>query len=864
MKRKILAIFLIIASILSSVTVFAQSSQINTDFSPFLSSLGIELPANEVDLEDTQRAITKAEFVYLVVSAMGQNARLEKEYLTFPDVKLDSWYHDNLIIAASKELIYGYENGYFGVEDEVSEDVGALIILRALGFGMLPADADSQKNLIAAHSTVYSKLLKGVTRDGTISIDDAYCMIYNMLCSSYAVKNFADKDSYYVETGKMYMQDAFGTKMATGRITGNRYTSFGISGQGVGYKKVEIDGIIYETMSNDAVTYLGYYVDFCLDDHENKVLYIIPKPENEVTEISSTDLVSCKISGSNIVFEYEDEVGNNKRTTVPISCDFVYNGKAEGFTTALINDLKNNKVGEIKIVEYNNHVLVDVTAYETMIVDTVSSYDSKIYGRYGVGPVSVEEDNGGYLIIEKNGEEYPLYEIKKDDVIQYAISTDKKNIKIIVCDFTLTGAITSGVSEGEIGIDGVTYKVSNYFITKRLPTIDLKIGVKQKFLFNASGELVDIVENSSEYDGEYVFLLEAKKIRKLDMVRVKYVTMDASMVTSYLAEKVRYNGLKSMSDDVLNALLSGGKAKRQLIYINKNSDNNISVINTSDQKDIDGTFRKNDIIVQGAAEKKRKCKQQTAFLVDDNDAHFPEFYTDNNTKILRIPVSTAADDVFADETNYVKMKISDFKDAEDYIVEAYNLDDYNVADIMLLKQDQAFDSRRSNNNLIIVGSVGHKLDKYGDIVPYIKGYQSGEQIEYELKDDSVLTYINKASTITKNDVLRFNTDNAGIVTHAEYIKNLITDCGITDEPEGRNDGNAIVIGNVVSHKDDYLRLQFTSAASVRERVFRGSVSSVTVYDDGECYKGTIEDVTPKSKVLIRVYYTTLRDIIVIK
>ena len=864
MKRKILAIFLVIALILSTVTVFAQSSQSKTDFSPFLSSLGIELPANEVDLEDTQRAITKAEFVYLVVSAMGQNAQLEKEYLTFPDVKLDSWYHDNLIIAASKELIYGHENGYFGVEDEVSEDVGALIILRALGFGMLPAQTETQKNLIAAHSGTYSKLLKGVVRDGTISIDDAYCMIYNMLCSGYVAKNFTSQDSYSVETGKMYMQSAFGTKIASGRITGNRYTSFGISGQGVGYKQVEIDGIIYETLSNDAVTYLGYYVDFCLDDYEDKVLYIIPRQENEVTKISSTDLVSCRISGSNIVFEYENEVGSTKRITVPLSCDFVYNGKTEGFTTALINDLIDNKVGEIKIVECNSYVLVDVTAYETMIVDTVSSYDSRIYGLYGAGSVSVEEDNDGYLIVEKDGEEYSPYEIKKDDVIQYAISTDNKNTKIIVCDFTLTGAITSGVSEGEIGIDGVTYKASNYFITKRLPSIDLKMGVKEKFFFNANGELVDIVENSSEYDGEYVFLLEAKKIRKQDMVRVKYVTMDASMVTAYLAEKVRYNGLKSMADDVLNALLPGGTVKRQLIYINKNNADNISVINTSDQKDVDGVFRSNDIIELGAAEKKRKCKQQTAFLVDDNDAHFPEFYTDGNTKLLMVPVSTATDDMFDDETNYSKMKTSDFKDAQDYIVEAYNLDDYNVAGIMLLRQDQTFDSRRSNNNLIIVKSVGQTLDEYGDVIPYIKGYQSGEQIEYKLKDDSVLTYINKASTINKNDVLRFNTDNAGVVTHAEYIKNLNTDCGITDEPEGRNDGNAIIIGNVISHKDDYLRLRFTSAASVLERVFRGSVSNVTIYDDGNCYKGTIEDATPGSRVLIRVYYTTLRDVIVIK
>ena len=90
MTRKITALFLIIILLISSVPVLANSSTETHDTATLLSILGIELPADEVDLEDTQRAITKAEFTYLVVKAMGRNISLNKEYLTFPDVKLDS------------------------------------------------------------------------------------------------------------------------------------------------------------------------------------------------------------------------------------------------------------------------------------------------------------------------------------------------------------------------------------------------------------------------------------------------------------------------------------------------------------------------------------------------------------------------------------------------------------------------------------------------------------------------------------------------------------------------------------------------------------------------------------------------------
>ena len=863
MKRKILAVFLIAVMSLSQITVRAENSEAYTDFSPFLSSIGIELPAAEVNLEDTDRPITKAEFVYLVISAMGQNAQLEKNYLTFPDVKLDSWYHDKLIIAASKELIYGHENGYFGVNDEVKEDVGALIILRALGFGLLPSNRENKSNLIAEHSSIYSKLLKGINRDGIVSVKDAYCMIYNMLCSDYVAKKFTIEESYYVESEKMYMQSSLSLKMMSGRITGSAYTSLSVGVSGAGSKRVEIDGIVYETSSNDAAKYLGYSVDFCFDEENSKVIYIIPRQANDVTYISSTDIISCEISGNSITFKYEDENGATKRYSVSLGCDFVYNGKAEGFTVARIDDLRDNKVGEIKIIKFNSNVLVDVTAYDTMIVDTVSQYDKVIYGRYGAGSISVEEDGGGYLIIEKDGKEYSPYEIKKDDVIQYAQSSSGNNRKIVVCDYTLTGAVTNGIDEKKIRIDNVMYPVSNYFVINRMP-MDLKIGVKQKFLFNVNGELVDIIEDSAEYNGEYVFLIEAKKIRKLDVVRVKYVTMDASMVTAYLAEKVRYNGTKSLSDDVLTALSSAGTVRRQLIYINKNGDGDISSINTADQKDVSGVRNKSKIIVLEAAERLRKCKQQSAWLVDDNDEHFPEFYTDSETKILMVPVSTAADDVFTEESSYAAKKISDFKDAENYTVEAYNYDEYNVAGVMLLRQEQTFDHRHSNNSLVLVTAVGQMINEQDEIVPYIKGYQNGEPVEIKMKDESALTYIDTTQTIKKYDVARFNLDNEGYAIHSQYIRNIKTDCDITDTPDGRNDGNAIVIGKVVSRKDNYLKLEFTGAAPLLERVFRGNISNVTIYDDGNVTGGTAGDMTPGSKVLIRVYYTTLRDAIVIK
>lgn len=871
MKKRITAIFLLLTMILSSIPVMAENLQTSAGIPSFLECMGIGLPEKDVNLDDNQRPVTKAEFVYLVVQAMGKNAYMEEKYLTFPDVKLDSWYHNNVIIAAEKGLVFGHEDGFFGVDDQMNEETAAVIMLRALGFGILPKFSED-KSLASIHSGVKSDLLKGISRDGTLSLEEAYKAIYNMLLSDYVALSFTESVTYHVETDKAYMEYAFDVRRETGRVTGNKYTRFGISGGAMGKNMLEIDGVAYSTTLDNSEIYLGYGVEYFVSESDlgdEEVIYMIPMTQNEVTEISSSDIQSCQVQGGDIVIKYRKNSGSIKNLSIPMSCDFVYNDKVENFSVNLIDELITDKVGQIRIVEFKDYVMLDVTAYDTMIVDTVSLYDEIIYGRYGVDPVSVKEQDGEFITIEKDGAPCAVSDINKDDVIQVANTLDGCSKKIIICNFTIDGAVTEGISDKEIAIDDVVYPVSNYFIVNRQANITIRLGLKQKFLFNTYGELVDIVEDSAEYVGEYVFLIEAKNMGEPDehIVRLKYVTLDANMITAYLEEKVRYNGKKEWAGNVASNILPaiGGASQRRIIYIEKNSEGNVTVINTPEQTTVGGVYNEDDIITCDAAEKKRKCKQQSAWLVDTNDANFPEFYTDDDTKILMVPVSSADTEAFKNISNYEVKTAGYFQDAKDYIVEAYNLDEYNVAGIMLLRQEQVYNTQMSNNNLMLVTSVGATINEEGEVVPKVKGYQDGEYVEVKLKDNDVATYYNKPTKkIAKYDVVRFNVDNKGYAIHSEYVKNVVSDCEITDHPEGQNNGNAIVVGRVVSQKDNYLRLRFTGNATVKERVFRGNVQGVTIFEDNKCHKGTVGDLVPGSLVLIRVFYTTLNDVIVIK
>lgn len=865
----------VLAAGMLNLPVFAQDSQESPKVFRFMERLDVVLP-EEAEIKDYSEPVKKGEFVWLAVQALDKGSHIEKQYLTFSDVKLDDWRHDNVIFGANAELAYGKGDGSFGINDSLDESDAALILMRALGFQNL-AEAVGVKDVAGAYSGVYNKLFRDVARDGTVTVSEAYQMVYNMLQSDYVAMEISGQTpAYHIVNDQPYMTAVFDMKKESGRVTGNQYTKLGLGASGGALSSIEIDGVEYQTAMEHPEDFLGYYVDYYIDNRDESdpvVVEVIPKDKNDVTIIKSQDLEEITKENQKLVLHYEDGTAKGKTIRIPLSCDFVYNGKTADLSSELLEKLSGEQFGEIKAVNYEDEWLLRVTAYETMIVETYSDYDETMIGKNGERLLVKKNGSKDYRRLIKEGKEVSFDNAKKGDVLEYAKSLDGEWLDMQICNNTLTGKITSGISEDEISIDTVAYPLSNYFIKKVLPKFNAEIGVEQTFLFNTNGEVVDVLEDSAVRSGEYVFLLDARDCTEDEehLCRIKYVTMNGAMLTSYLAEKVKLNGApKEYAENVIAKPLLpevNGVKQRQVIYIEKNKDDRIKAIYTQDQEGIDGIKRTNEILTPGAVEKERKCKGSTIYLQDTNDMNFPEFYTDSKTKILMVPQSGATDDVFNDAANYESKSTGFFVDAQNYIVEAYNLNEYNVAEVMLLRQAQKFDTQKSNNALILVTEVGESLGEDDQPVTTITGYQKGERVSVKLDSDDALYYTKggQKKKIAKGDIIRFNLNNKGYATHNQYFKS-VDDAEITLYPEGRNDGNAIAVGYVVTKNDTYLKLDFTASAAVRERVFRGSPASITIYDSktGKCEKGVMADLTPGSKVLIRVFYSGLQDVILFR
>ncbi len=859
--RKIISVLLSLVMIFSSVcfsTAYGAESEtaLYESSIPLLNVLDVRLPAQRADDE----FITRGEFVYLMMNAANMKFDANAEYLEFPDVKLDMYLHDEVVLARALGIVTAKADESFGINDYITADYAAKTVLALLGFTNIQKDGNT---LNSASMSVYNDLVNEVTSDRYLSFEDGEAVIYQMLLSPFVeIDGFGDDVNYTISRNKLFLESVYGVVKYEGRITGNQFTKFG--GGKTDENQIELDGIIYNSICGDVSEYLGYLVEFYMKEVNNKdtVICIKPDTDNKVTVIKSGELTDVSRSGSDMyITYYEEEKDREKRITIPFSSDFIYNGEARGISTSLFNELITAKDGEIEIIENHYGKTLKVLAYQQLIVSSVSQTLGVIYGE-GNELVNIPDNTYDNVQVFKGNEKLDIADIKKGDFIMIAASGEY--CKIIISDNIVVG-IVEQFSNDEIVIDGVKYQYSNQYKTSVKPLRPIKLNLEANFYFNTYGKLVDYDDKNIVKSGEYVFLVDSgidNSSALVDKGMVRVVNMNGEMQDYPLAKKVFVSPTggsnnRKLPSEVI-ALITG---MREVVYIEKNINDEVYKLFVGEPD--------SDYITKDAAELLRKYKRGAgALLVDTNDNHFPEFYITADTIVLQVPVSTASDSEFSDPKNYRVINISsEVKDAENITVEAYNFDDFNVAGIMLLKKQMTVDISK-DGKLFLVDSIGTRLNDSGEAVPVVYGYSGGAEVTMELESEAILNAAlsnppeppaAQTKKIQKGDIVRFFAID-GVAAGSQYIKNINNDFAVMTVPEGINNGNAYVIGYVEAVNDKYIKLRMSDDTTM---VFFG-VKNPIIYNsaNGKSTVGTIADIGYNQLVMMRVYYTGISDIII--
>jgi len=266
--------------------------------------------------------------------------------------------------------------------------------------------------------------------------EDAVKILDNMLeippMVSY-YKSEAEK-GYIIETGETLLSLNRGIHEISGMLTANDVTSI-YREDGAAPGCVRIGETEYPVSDICNTELLGRNIIAYVKDGgygEASVVHIKEKEnKNKVLKIEADNIET--ISDDFSVIEYSDGARylKAKLTAVP---RIIYNGVYYDEYTA--QDLMPD-VGNITLVDNNNdnkYDIVEVTSYQTVVVESIDSIDSVIYNKYKSESIKLDEESADYIIYNSEGEQTEFMNLKMGDILSVKSSrnTDTKQIEIYI------------------------------------------------------------------------------------------------------------------------------------------------------------------------------------------------------------------------------------------------------------------------------------------------------------------------------------------------------------------------------------------------------------------------------------------------
>ena len=483
--------------------------------------------------ENPSGEVSRGEAISSVINLYSENI-VSCSDGEFSDINSKSEYYEAVCRGKNLGLVSGFPDNTVRIDEKMSVNHAVKMILYALGYrqvisdGMSLGDAASQAGFCSAGDAY---------NEGVLTVSELARLLVRggetrLLLSANLRSNGSEM---------RYEYKLFEERLNISRITGIVTYCGGADltlEDAYGEDKVIIEGVSY----NDTVTaenYIGcnvraYYRTYS-NSGERDILYMFPE-NNEILEIAADD-----ISGYSDGKLYYYENGKRQNEIFGIgSVDFIYNG--EICTNPTEKNLKPVD-GFVRIIDNDRDGIADVVIcenYETVVVDSVSKKDGKIYGMYGNSSIDLDKYERVDFISENN-EKMDIYELSKWDVLSVLRNEGNKYIKLVYAYGFVDGKV-AGISYDSSGeelvIDEKEYKVTENFKKSELSKIS--VGDSGMFYLNASGRIAAFNKNKTK---SYGFIIKSASLNGLDgEVAAKMLTANGSIDIFRYTQKVLYNG----------------------------------------------------------------------------------------------------------------------------------------------------------------------------------------------------------------------------------------------------------------------------------------------------------------------------------
>lgn len=443
MKRMIVVLSVIVASIMFSVVSYAENNDVY--YIDFFKAIGTDVEL-KYDEEILNQGITRGEFVILAAQAINLNGSdYEQQYW---DVKENLEYSNYITTMTQLNYVSGYGDGSFRPNSKISIDEAYTIAINILGY-KVPQEESFGVNYA---TSLINELELNRNVEGQMNLRNTYKILYNMLNANAADVSYAG-NLYKSSLGdttllkKLYKLDS-SEGVYDGewpwRLTKKQNLSSG---------QASVDGNIFESECSFKED-LGYKVKYFYNEEDLKLVFAYRIPKQESVRISAENIENYK----DMTLYYYTENGSTKKIKLYPGTDYVYNGVGIDFSTEYSENLFDINDGYIEFVDNNGdgeYEVVFIVESFDMVVNTAYNRDGvqyitdKYYEEKNL-VIDIYDDNIYKECIDSEDNECNLTDIYAGDILTVYKTLDGTAITIYVSTKKEEGIISA-------------YRVNSYF-----------------------------------------------------------------------------------------------------------------------------------------------------------------------------------------------------------------------------------------------------------------------------------------------------------------------------------------------------------------------------------------------------------------
>lgn len=627
--------------------------------------------------------------------------------------------------------------------------------------------------------------------------------------------------------------------------------------------EVSIGAVTYKTDVNTE-DYIGQnvyaYIYFPENGEPNTLLHI----EGHLNKILSLREESIsRVSTDMRQMTYIDNNGKTLTATLSSTFKLIYNGVVLGnFTRKDLHPV----YGSVTLIENNGdfeYDIVKVVDYKTVYVDYTSPSTKTVYNKLtysGALPCVVLDikDPETVLSITEKGSDIKFGDIQSDDILTVAMSkntTGRKVVRAMVSQERTDGVITEiDKTLKTVSLDQTVYSMSDTLLEGDAEGDKyLKIpaaGTKIRLLLDVFGRVAAFADEA-ELSYNYGYIKAWGVTEGLDgILQMKIFDQEGRWVIMDFAEKITYNGERNIdSVELFNSY--GENLTPQLVRYKLNSKNTVKELSFARNSNETSTDYFSSRTAMGIVYRSQ------------NSSFNHEIFIGDKCTVWLIPQNPTE----ASETNFMIIDKSWLTSDLAYNIIAYDMDDFNSSNNIVIMPDDSYIQQRKINNTFVVERITTRMKEDETVAQCLTGF-----VENYVDFSAFVSDECDISNVKPGDFLQVFIDANGEVSR--FLKYYSVDEGCllpqialssihTTNPIGYFSGTVLRVNppeyRIMTEVDNN-GAQLASKGSSTTRV----TVCDTAYKTLRLVRGTYNDIEPGNKVFVALKNSTVRDVYVIK